>query len=94
MPLELVSVGVVDVLAVGTGSVELIFGSEEEMSNGGVPCELESRVDLRSGRTLRIFVTKESDLIREELSSLFGFICLFLLGEGLLSLSLCVSCCT
>ena len=37
------------------------------------------------------FVTKESDLMREELGSLLGLVCHFLFGVGLLPVSLCTS---
>ena len=57
-------------------------------------CEFAVRVDLRKGQTLGLFVLKESALIRELLGSLFGLEFRFLLGEGLLPLSLCSSWCT
>ena len=57
-------------------------------------CEFAVRVDLRKGQTLGLFVLKESALMHELLSSLFGLEFRFLLGEGLLPLSICLSWCT
>ena len=57
-------------------------------------CEFPVRVDLRKGQTLGLFVLKESALMRELLGSLFGLEFHFLLGKGLLPLSLCSSWCT
>ena len=57
-------------------------------------CEFAVRVDLHRGWTLGLFVLKESALMRELLGSLFGLEVHFLLGEGPLPLSLCLSWCT
>ena len=58
----------------------------------GVSTEvLASLGDLHRGQMLDAFVTKESDLMHEELRSLLGLIYHFLFGVGLLPLSLCTS---
>ena len=60
---------------------------------GGL-CEFADRVDLHKGQTLRLFVLKESALMRELLGSILGLEFRFLLEEGLFPLSLCSSWCT
>ena len=80
-----------DEVAVDTGS-DVVLPVPEVVGTWFVEglCEFAVRVDLRKGQTLGLFVLKESPLMRELLGSLFGF----LLGEGLLPLSLCSSWCT